>query len=166
MLMNEDGADRPLSLERNTIISVELQMKKLLIVLAFVLLPVVASAKPLPSRPVSVPLTPAVMQTVPDVNNPSAVTFTPSTDHAAIDSYEMDILRPDGTVLQTLNLGKPAPNASNECVAQVNVQPVGFGTGYSVRVRALAGTAASDYAVSVNKFNRVPGGPTKVRIGG
>ena len=106
----------------------------------------------------------AAAQSVPDVNNPTAVTFAPSVDHSQVSSYELDILRPDTTVLQTLNLGKPVPDGTNTCTANINVQPVAFGAGYSVRVRAVAGTAFSDYAVSVNKFNRVPGGPTKVTI--
>jgi hypothetical protein len=94
-----------------------------------------------------------------DVNNPTGVEFAASVDHAVIDSYELDILRPDNSVLQTLNLGKPAPGVNNLIHANINVQPVSFGVGYSVRVRAKAGTAASDYVVSSNKFNRVPGGP-------
>lgn len=97
-----------------------------------------------------------------DVNNPSAVTFTASADHASVDSYELDILRPDGTVLQTLNIGKPTPDATNTCTAPVNVQPVAFASGYSMRIRAKAGTAYSDYAASENKFNRVPGAPSKL----
>lgn len=97
-----------------------------------------------------------------DVNNPSGVTFTASPDHATVDSYELDILRPDATVLQTLNLGKPTPDATQTCTAPLNVQPVAFGNGYSVQVRARAGTAVSANAVSVNKFNRVPGSPSKV----
>lgn len=100
----------------------------------------------------------------PDVSNPSGVTFTASADHSAIDSYELDILRPDGSVLQTLNLGKPQPDATNTCTAPLNVQPIAFGSGYSVRVRAKAGTAVSTYAVSENKFDRVPGGPSKVIV--
>ena len=108
---------------------------------------------------------PAMAQAVPaDVDNPSQVLFTPSVDHALIDSYELDILRPDGTVLQTLNLGKPAPDATNTCAANINVQPVAFNTGYSVRLRAKAGTAYSVYTASLNKFNRVPGGPSKLII--
>lgn len=99
-----------------------------------------------------------------DVNNPSAVTFTASPDHPSIDGYELDILRPDGTVLQTLNLGKPTPDATNTVTAPINVQPIAFASGYSVRVRAKAGTAVSDYTVSLNKFNRVPGAPTKVTV--
>lgn len=106
-------------------------------------------------------LAPAVVSAQ-DVNNPSGVTFTASTDHATIDSYELDILRPDATVLQTLNLGKPTPDATQTCTAPLNVQPVAFGNGYSVQVRAKAGTAVSANAVSVNKFNRVPGSPSKV----
>jgi hypothetical protein len=99
-----------------------------------------------------------------DVNNPTGIEFTASTDHAGIDSYEVDILRPDESVLQTLNIGKPVPDASNTITATINVQPIAFATGYSVRVRARAGTAVSDYAVSINKFNRVPGGPGRPTI--
>src|SRR4051812_6590253 len=105
-----------------------------------------------------------VFAQVPDVNNPSGVTFTASPDHATIDSYELDILRPDATVLQTLNLGKPTPDATNTCTAPINVQPIAFASGYTVRVRAKAGTAISADAVSQNKFNRVPGPPTKVLV--
>lgn len=100
----------------------------------------------------------------PDVNNPSAVQFIASADHASVDSYELDILRPDGSVLQTLNLGKPTPDTTNTVTAPINVQPIAFASGYSVRVRAKAGTAVSDYAVSDNKFNRVPGAPSKLII--
>lgn len=100
-------------------------------------------------------------QPVPDVKNPSAVEIGPSPDHATIDSYELDILRPDGTVLQTLNLGKPTP-VNGVITAPVNVQPAAFGVGYSLRVRVKAGTATSDYVVSSNKFDRVPGAPSKL----
>jgi hypothetical protein len=108
--------------------------------------------------------TSAAAQSPADVNNPSAVTFTASADHATLDGYELDILRPDLTVLQTLNLGKPVPDATNTCSAPMNVQPVAFGNGYTVRIRAKAGTAVSADALSLNKFNRVPGSPSKVTI--
>ena len=97
------------------------------------------------------------------VKNPSAVEFTPSADHALVSAYELDILRPDGTVLQTINLSKPSP-IDGVCRAEINVQPVAFGKDYSVRLRALAGSAASEYAVSANKFERAPGGPAKVIV--
>jgi hypothetical protein len=99
----------------------------------------------------------------PQVKNPSAVEFTPSIDHAVVTAYELDILRPDGSVLQTINLGKTEP-VDGVVKAALNVQPVAFGRDYSVRVRALVGTAASDYEVSVNKFERAPGGPSKITI--
>jgi hypothetical protein len=96
-----------------------------------------------------------------DVKNPSAIAFEPSADHAAVTSYEVDILRPDNTVLQTINIGKPAV-VNNVATAPVNVQPVAFGTGYSFRIRAIVGTATSDYTVSLNKFERAPGAPSKL----
>jgi hypothetical protein len=121
-------------------------MKKLLTVLALVL----AFAAP------------AVAQTAePQVKNPGAVEFEPSADHALVGAYELDILRPDGSVLQTINLGKPSP-IEGICRSAINVQPVAFGKDYSVRLRALAGSAASDYALSLNKFERAPGSPSKV----
>lgn len=110
---------------------------------------------------------PASAQTPPaDVNNPNAVAFTPSVDHAQLDRYDIEILRPDGSVLQTINAGKPVPDATNTCTVPLNVQPVSFGTGYSVRVRSVAGTAKSGdtEGLSQNKFNRVPGGPTKAVV--
>jgi hypothetical protein len=104
-----------------------------------------------------------------DVNNPAAIQFVASADHASVTGYTLDILRPDGTVLQTLDLGKPTPAATtNLCTAALNVQPIAFATGYSVRVRAYVtattGSAVSDWAVSVNKFNRVPGKPGTVTL--
>ncbi len=103
----------------------------------------------------------ALLQVPADVNNPSKVAFTVSSDHAAVTGYELDILRPDGSVLQTLNLGKPTPDGAGNVEAPLNVQPVTFGKGYSVQVRAVANDAFSDNVRSENKFNRVPGGPTK-----
>ena len=120
-------------------------MKTLLALCLFALLPVRASA-----------------QAIADVNNPSKIEFTVSTDHDRVTNYELDILRPDGSVLQTLNLGKPTPDANGLVDVPLNVQPVTFGKGYSVQVRAIANGALSDNAPSVNKFNRVPGSSSKV----
>jgi hypothetical protein len=113
-------------------------------------------------------VTPAAAQAA-DVNNPTAVQFTASADHASVTGYTLDILRADGTVLQTLDLGKPVPAATtNLCTVAMNVQPITFGVGYSVRVRAyVAATpanAVSDWALSSNKFNRVPGKPGAVTV--
>ena len=107
---------------------------------------------------------PASAQVPADVNNPSKVTFTVSSDHAAVTGYELDILRPDGSVLQTLNLGKPTPDGAGTVEAPLNVQPVTFGKGYAVQVRAVANEALSDNVVSENKFNSLPGGPAKVAV--
>lgn len=99
-----------------------------------------------------------------DVNNPTAVTWTASADHATVDGYTVEILRPDGSLLQTLDALKPTPDATNTCRFSLSVQSVAFASGYSVRVRARAGTAVSDWSLSVNKFNRVPGKPGVVTV--
>jgi hypothetical protein len=144
-------------------------MKRLALVLVIpVLLALAGTAKAAENVPsvtvlAELPGDVAVMQAA-DVDNPSAVSFTVSADHALVSSYELDILRPDSTVLQTLNLGKPTPDAAGTATAPINVQPVAFGNGYSVRLRALAGTATSASVNSDNKFNRRPGGPSKVEI--
>jgi hypothetical protein len=102
------------------------------------------------------------------VTNPSAVVFEPSPDHAVVDAYELDILRADGSVLQTINLGKPVVNTTtNECTVPLNVQPVTFGKGYTVRVRVVVlanGPVYSDYVVSSNAFERAPGKPAKLSV--
>jgi len=146
-------------------------MKRLALVLVIpVLLALAGTAKAAENVPsvtvlAELPGDVAAMQTLPgDVDNPSGVSFTVSADHALVSSYELDILRPDSTVLQTLNLGKPTPDAAGTATAPINVQPVAFGNGYSVRLRALAGTATSVSVNSENKFNRRPGGPSKVEI--
>lgn len=128
-------------------------MRRLILVLALLGIPSVVHAQTctLSSTP------------PPDVDNPSAVQFCPSPDHSTIDSYELDILRPDATVLQTLNLGKPTINATDgSCTASINVQPIAFGAGYTTRVRAKAATAVSTNTPALNKFNRVPGGPSRL----
>lgn len=92
------------------------------------------------------------------VTNPRGLTFTASADHLTIDGYSLDILRADSTVAATADLGKPTP-VTNVCTVTLNSQSLAFGNGYSVRVRARAATAVSDWALSVNTFNRVPGAP-------
>jgi cellulase/cellobiase CelA1 len=78
----------------------------------------------------------------------------------------MDILRPDGTVLQTISLGKPVPAATTNLItASLNVQPIAFGVGYSVRVRAVAaGPSVSEWTNSLNKFDRAPGPPSNAVV--
>lgn len=98
-----------------------------------------------------------------DVNNPTAIAFTASTDHAVLTNYEADIFKPDGTLQQTLSLGKPTPDATLTCTVAISAQSYPFGAGYTVRVRSVAptpaGPVAGDWALASNKFNRVPGKP-------
>lgn len=100
-----------------------------------------------------------------DVDNPTKFSFTASSDHGTIDAYEADIVDSTGVIVQTLALGKPTPDASNTITINLNVQPIKFANGYSIRVRAKAGTTVSTDAVSQNKFNRRPGAPGGVKIG-
>jgi len=97
----------------------------------------------------------------PDVNNPTKIEWTASTDHATIDGYTLDIVSSTNVVIQTLDLGKPTPDANNLCTANLNVQPITFGAGYYVTLKARANNVFSTATVSQNKFNRVPGAPTK-----
>lgn len=124
-------------------------MKKLILILALILLPSIGYAQ--------------------DIDNPRGVTFIASSDHAQIDGYDVEIVDGNGDIVQTLDGGKPTPDATNTCTVVLNVQPIKFGMGYTIRVRARAtstsGPVYSDYAISVNKFNRRPGNPTKVTIG-
>jgi hypothetical protein len=124
------------------------KLQSVVALIAFVIVPVTANAQ------------------TPNVKNPSAVEFIASPDHTALQSYEMDILRPDGTVLQTISLGKPVPAATTNLItASLNVQPIAFGVGYSVRVRAVAaGPSVSEWTNSLNKFDRAPGPPSNAVV--
>ena len=99
----------------------------------------------------------------PDVNNPTAVQWTASADHNApgFDGYTLYIFDPVGVPLNPIDLGKPVPDGTNTCVATINVQPIKFGNGFTVQLRARAGSSFSDPAMGENKFNRVPGSPSK-----
>lgn len=104
----------------------------------------------------------AALLQVANVKNPTGLEWEPSSDHALVTVYEADILSPAGAVMSTMNLGKPT--CATLCTASVNVQPTAFGVGYSMQVRAVAGAAKSDNVPTLNKFDRVPGGPSKVTI--
>jgi hypothetical protein len=97
----------------------------------------------------------------PPVKNPSAIEFT-STDHAQITAYEVDVVRADGTVVQTLTI------AASSAVAQpggalrltINMQPIAFGA-YTFVVRATAGTVSSPNSAASDSWERSPGAPSK-----
>jgi hypothetical protein len=102
-----------------------------------------------------------------NVKNPTLVEFT-SVDHdnPELTGYELDILRSDNTVLQTLSVPKSSTtkNASTQVVSfTINVQPIAFGT-YVGTVRAVAGAIKSDSSTPSNAFDRSPGAPSKPAI--
>jgi hypothetical protein len=96
------------------------------------------------------------------VKNPTLVTFTVSADHALVASYELDIVRvSDNAVVQTLNVGKPAPDATGTASVSINVQPIAFGGYYGV-MRAVASGFSSPNSAASNAFERTPGSPSRV----
>jgi hypothetical protein len=91
--------------------------------------------------------------------NPTGATFTASPDHAAISSYEIAWFFVGGTdPVSTTDLGKPTPDALNTCTVVINVMPLAFNE-YVAKVRAKAGTVASEWSLPSNTFQRVPGKP-------
>jgi hypothetical protein len=101
----------------------------------------------------------AVGQTI---TNPSVATFTASVDHAQVTSYTIGYFLPGATApLQTADLGKPTPEATQTCMVTLNTMPLTFGAAYVAKVKALAGTVASDWSTASNPFDRVPGPPSK-----
>ena len=104
----------------------------------------------------------AAVASAQSIRNPSVATFTASPDHAQVSSYQIGYFLPGATdPVQTADVGKPTPDATNTCTITLNVQPLGFGAAYIAKVKALAGTVASDWSEASNPFDRVPGRPTK-----
>lgn len=105
----------------------------------------------------------AAAQTVPSIKNPRLVEFTVSPDHAVIDSYELGFFMPGAALPFTIvNIGKPAPDATGTASAPINVQPFTFAADYTAKLRAVVGTATSDWSAPSNPFDRVPGAPSKL----
>lgn len=112
---------------------------------------------------IEVMLAAVLMQQPAPVKNPTRVEFT-CQDHDRDDNHEMDIIRTsDGVVIQTIQLGDPAPDANGVIRANVNVQPIAFGE-YTARVRAVAGVIRSDNSTDSNLFQRSPGTPAGVVV--
>lgn len=95
--------------------------------------------------------------------NPTRVIFSCADNHDQHTSHEVDILRVDGTVLQTVILGTAPPDASGDVTLTINVQPIAFGT-YTVRVRAVAGGVKGADSLPSNVWDRVPGAPGKPKV--
>lgn len=100
----------------------------------------------------------AVPVSAQNVVNPSTVTFTASDDHAAIDKYILGYFAPGATApVQEADLGKPTPDAGRVCAVSLNTRPLAFGVNYTAKVKALAGTTASEWSEASNPFDRRPG---------
>lgn len=121
-------------------------MKKcILVCLVFALLGLVATA--------------AAAQTI---KNPTVATFTASADHATVDKYTIGYFSPGATSpVQTADLGKPTPDGTQTCTVTLNVMPLTFGAAYIAKIKAVAGTAESDWSEASNPFDRAPGRPSK-----
>lgn len=101
----------------------------------------------------------AVAQTI---RNPSVATFTPSADHATVTGYTIGYFLPGASEpVQTADLGKPTPDATNTCTVTLNVMPLSFAAAYTAKVKAVAGGVESDWSEASNPFDRVPGKPSK-----
>lgn len=96
------------------------------------------------------------------IKNPSALAFT-CPDHALDNQHEIDIVRADGTVVQTILGGDPPLNAAGEVVVPVNLQPIAFGT-YTFVARAVSGTSKSDNSAPSATWERAPGKPTNLIV--
>ena len=103
--------------------------------------------------------------------NPTRVCFEVSPDHDLLDHYDFDIIDPSGSIVNTLNMGLPAPVLTGDGTRWIswpnlNVQPTSFGVGYTAVVRAVAALAMSPNSDVSNPWDRVagrPGGPRVVR---
>lgn len=105
---------------------------------------------------------PATAQTL---KNPSTAEFTASVDHAQLTKYVIGFFLP-GAVdpVQTADLGKPTPDATQKITVTINVMPLTFGANYTAKVKAVAGTAESIWSEASNPFDRAPGPPSKPAV--
>jgi hypothetical protein len=102
----------------------------------------------------------AMLQAVPNVKNPTAVSFK-CVDHDRDTGHDILIVdNATGTTLQTIAGGDPALDVNGDVTIPLNVQPVAFGT-YHIKVRVLAGALSSDLSTPSNVWERVPGAPSK-----
>ena len=98
------------------------------------------------------------------VINPTGVEFTASLDHSAISSYEIGwFLGAEIDPVSMLDIGKPAPDASNLCKVAINVMPPPFNQ-YTAKIRAKAGAVYGEWSDPSNLFFRAPGKPGGVTI--
>jgi hypothetical protein len=124
-------------------------MKKLVIGLALAMLAISA--------------TPSFAQ-VPPVKNPVGIAFdSPDHANAAVTGYMVEIVKTDGSVLQTLQIQKSNTTvrvSDGKVVVTINVQPITFGT-YTFRAFTVAGTVFSVPSPLSDPWERVAGSPSK-----
>lgn len=119
-------------------------MKKILFVaLAFVLLGFAASAS---------------AQTV---INPGHVEYTVSPDHATLTKYTLGFFLPGATdPVQSQDLAIVAPDGTGKVTQAINAVPLTFGTGYTAKLKAVAGAVSGEWSEASNPFSRAPLPPT------
>lgn len=105
----------------------------------------------------------AVAQAQDKPKNPRTLEFTPSVDHAAATSYTLGYFLPGATSpVQTVDIGKPAPNAQNVCTVTINTQPLTFGIDYIGKLKTIISAGVeSEWSEPSNPFDRTPGQPGK-----
>jgi hypothetical protein len=98
--------------------------------------------------------------------NPRTLEFTPSVDHTAATSYTLGYFLPGATdPVQSVSIGKPAPNAQNVCAVTINTQPLTFGLNYTAKLKTLISAGVeSEWSEPSNPFDRVPGPPGKPAV--
>lgn len=104
-----------------------------------------------------------VLQTAPLVRNPRYAVFE-CPDHALDTNHDIQILKPDGSVLTTLtDVGDPDAVGGTVTV-QFSVQPIAFGQ-YRARVRAKAGALVGDWSEPSDVWERAPEQTGKPGVG-
>ena len=94
------------------------------------------------------------------VKNPTIVEVASCPDHDQDTGHEIDIVRTDGTVLQTIQAGDPPSGGGGLVSFSINVQPVTFGS-YTFVVRATATGVSSPDSPASDVWQRSPGSPSK-----
>ena len=94
-----------------------------------------------------------------EVSNPTGVCFQVPADHPNIDNYVLDIIDDQGGLVNTIDLGKPAPDGNGWVYYnQLNVMPQSFGS-YTSFVRSVAGGVSSVNSNESSIWDRIPGPP-------
>jgi hypothetical protein len=91
------------------------------------------------------------------VRNPTVVEFTVSVDHATVTRYEFGFFLGGAEPVQTADLGKCTPNASQICTQSIPSYPIG--ATYTAKLRAYVDATSGDWSDASNPFFRTPAPP-------